>query len=55
MVTLGLTLIFDTSVAKGLILKVKRFWGLIPAFMEVTEQTLLGCLLPLPSSISPLS
>ena len=33
---------FYTSVAKGLKLKVRRFWGLIPMFVEVTEEKLVG-------------
>ena len=33
---LGMVLKFDTSVEKGLKLKVRRFWGLIPTFVEVT-------------------
>ena len=33
---------FDTSVAKGLKLKVEKFWGLIPTFAEVTEENLVG-------------
>ena len=31
---------FYTSVAKGLKQKVKRFWGLIPTFVEVTREKL---------------
>ena len=33
---------FYTSVAKGLKLKVRKFWGLIRKFVEVTEETLVG-------------
>ena len=33
---------FYTSVAKGLKLKVRKFWGLAPMFGEVTEEKLLG-------------
>ena len=33
---LGTNLKFYTSVAKGLKLKVRKFWGLIPTFVEVT-------------------
>ena len=33
---LGMTLKFYTSVTKGLKLKVKRVWRLIPTFIEVT-------------------
>ena len=28
--------------AKGLKLKVRKFWGLIPTFGEITEENLLG-------------
>ena len=34
--------IFYTSVAKGLKPKVGKFWGLIPTFVEVTEEKLVG-------------
>ena len=33
---------FYTSVAKGLKLKVRKFWGLIPTFVEVTGKILVG-------------
>ena len=33
---------FYTSVAKGLKLKVRKFWGLVPTFVEVTEEKLVG-------------
>ena len=36
---------FYTSVAKGIKtknLKVRKFWGLIPAFLEVTGEKLVG-------------
>ena len=33
---------FYTSVAKGLILKVRKFWGLVPTFVEVTGEKLVG-------------
>ena len=33
---------FDTSVAKELKLKVRKFRGLIPTFVEVTEEKLVG-------------
>ena len=39
---LGTNLKFYTSVAKGLKLKVKRFWGLILTFAEVTGKNLVG-------------
>ena len=40
--TLGTNLIFYTSVAKGLKLKVRKVWGLIPTFVEVTGEKLVG-------------
>ena len=39
---LGTNLKFYTSVAKGLKLKVRKFWGLIPTFVEITEEKLVG-------------
>ena len=33
---------FYTSVKKGLKLKVRKFWGLVPAFLEVTKGKLVG-------------
>ena len=36
---------FYPSVAKGLKLKVKNFWGLIPTFIEVTGEELVGPLI----------
>ena len=39
---LGTNLKFYTSVAQGLKLKVRKFWGLIPTFTEVTEQKLVA-------------
>ena len=39
---LGMNLKFYTSVAKGLILKVRKFWGLVPTFVEVTWEKLVG-------------
>ena len=39
---LGMALKFYTSVAKGLKLKVRKFWGLIPTFVEVTREKLVG-------------
>ena len=42
---LGLALGTNTSVARGLKLKVRKFWRLIPTFLEVTEEKLVpGCL-----------
>ena len=40
--TLGMALKFYSSVAKGLQLKVKKFWVLIPTFVEVTREKLVG-------------
>ena len=49
---LGMTLSFHTSVAKGLKLKVRKFWGLIPTFVEVKGEELVGDLFaPTPSFI----
>ena len=39
---LGTNVKFYTSVAKGLKLKVRRFWGLILTFIEVTGKKLVG-------------
>ena len=39
---LGTNLKFDASVAKGLKLKFKKFWGPIPTFAKVTGEKLLG-------------
>ena len=39
---LGRNLKFYTSVAKGLELKVRKFWELIPPFVEVTRKKLVG-------------
>ena len=48
---LGANLKFYTSVAKGLKLKVRTFWGLISMFAEVTGGKLVeGALLPSPPS-----
>ena len=47
----GMASNFDTSVAKKLKLKVKKFWGLIPTFAEVTWEKLVGGLFGLPSWI----
>ena len=38
---LGIALKFYTSVAKGLKLKVRKFWGLVPTFAEVSEEKLV--------------
>ena len=47
---LGMALKFYTSVAKWLKLKVKKFLGLIPTFVEVTGEKLVGCLFGPPDS-----
>ena len=39
---LGTNLKFYTSLSKGLKLKVRKFWGLILTFAEVTEEKLVG-------------
>ena len=39
---LGTNLKFYTSVEKGLNLKVRKFWGLIPTFVEVTGKKVVG-------------
>ena len=33
---------FHASVEKGLKLKVRKFWGLLPTFVEVTGEKLVG-------------
>ena len=44
---LGTNLTFYTSVAKGLKLKVRKFWGLILTFVDVTGEKLVdGVFLP---------
>ena len=55
---LGTDLKFYTSVGKGLKLKVRKFWGLIPTFEKVTGEKLVGDFfapLPLPPSWTGLS
>ena len=48
---LGTNLKFYASVAKGLKLKVRKFWGLIPTFAKVTEERLVrSAFLSSPSS-----
>ena len=51
---LGTNLKFYTSLEKGLKLKVRKFWGLFPTFVEVTEEKLVGSLFtsPLPSILN---
>ena len=39
---LGTKLKFYTSVTKELKLKVRKFWGLVPTFEEVTGEKLVG-------------
>ena len=39
---LGMTLKFYTIVSKGLKLKVRKFWGLFPTFVEVRGEKLVG-------------
>ena len=43
--TLRIALKFYASVAKGLKVKVKRFWGIIATFVEVTGETMVGGIL----------
>ena len=46
---LGMALKSYASVAKGSKLKVRKCWGLIPTFVEVTEEKLVGgAFAPLP-------
>ena len=48
---LGTSLKFYTSATKGLKLKVRKFWGLLPTFVEITGEKLVGGLFaPLPPS-----
>ena len=47
---LGTSLKFYTIVAKGLKLKVRNFWGLIPMFVEVTGEKVVGEAFPPPQS-----
>ena len=50
---LGMALTFYTSMAKGLKLKVRKFWGLIPTFVEVTGGKVVGDLFaPPPLSLN---
>ena len=39
---LGMNLKFYTIVVKGLKLKVRNFYGLVPTFVEVTGEKLVG-------------
>ena len=46
---------FYTSVVKGLNLKVRKFWGLTPTFIEVPEEKLVGRgAFPLPTPPPPI-
>ena len=47
---LGMNLKFHTSVAKGLKLKVRKFWELVLTNVEVTRENLVG-ILPSPPPI----
>ena len=47
---LGMALKFYTSMAKGLKLKIDKFWGLTLAFVEVTREKLVGGLFGSPPS-----
>ena len=50
----GLELLY-TSVVKGLNLKVRKFWGLTPTFIEVPEEKLVGRgAFPLPTPPPPI-
>ena len=51
---LGTNLNFYFSVAKELKLTVRRFWGLIPTFVEVTGKKLVGDLFAPPSPPPPI-
>ena len=48
---LGTNLKFFISVATGLKLKVRRFWGLNPTFVQVTDEKLVGGAFSLPAPI----
>ena len=39
---IGTKLKFYTSLSKGLKLKIRKFWGLTPTFVEVTGEKLVG-------------
>ena len=43
---LGMALKFYTGVGKGLKLKIRKIWRLIPTFVEVTGEKLVGGFLP---------
>ena len=44
----GANLKFYTSVPKGLKLKVRKFWELIPTFVEITGEKMVGGLFARP-------
>ena len=46
---------FYTSVVKGLKLKVRKIWGLVPTFIEVTEGKLVWDIFALPASLPTLN
>ena len=50
---LGTNLKVYTSLSKGLKLKVRKFWGLIPTFVEFTGEKLVGGTFLLPSPPTP--
>ena len=50
---LGTNLKFYTSMVKELMLKVRKFWGLIPTFVEVSEENLVGGGIFVPPSSPP--
>ena len=50
---LGMNLKFYINVAKGLKLKVRKFYGSVPTFVEVTGEKLVGGILPAPSPYPP--
>ena len=50
---LGTSLKFYTSVVKGLKLKVRKFWGLKPTFVEVTGEKLVEGAFLLPPALNP--
>ena len=40
--SIGINLTFYISVAKGLKLKVRKFWGLVPTYVETAGEKLIG-------------
>lgn len=47
---ISIVLKFSPNLRKGLKLKLKTFWGLIPTFVEVTSKTQVGGLFACPPS-----